>query len=106
MNIKPTFFGFIIFIMGQLGAGIWWASSLSSEVERLAGVQGTSLPALEEAIKDLDVMRFQSESISKELERIRSANTDIANQHSRLFDILRNQGSAGPVQQKGGYGYD
>ena len=106
MNIKPTFFGLIIFLMGQLGAGIWWASSLSSEVERLAGVQGTSLPALEEAIKDLDVMRFQSESISNELERIRSANTDIANQHSRLFDILRNQGSAGPVQQKGGYGYD
>ena len=105
MNIKPTFFGLIIFLMGQLGAGIWWASSLSSEVERLAGVQGTSLPALEEAIKDLDVMRFQSESISKELERIRSANTDIANQHSRLFDILRNQGSSGPVQQKG-YGYD
>ena len=105
MNIKPTFFGLIIFLMGQLGAGIWWASSLSSEVERLAGVQGTSLPALEEAIKDLDVMRFQSESISNELERIRSANTDIANQHSRLFDILRNQGSSGPVQQKG-YGYD
>ena len=105
MNIKPTFFGLIIFLMGQLGAGIWWASSLSSEVERLAGVQGTSLPALEEAIKDLDVMRFQSESISNALERIRSANTDIANQHSRLFDILRNQGSSGPVQQKG-YGYD
>ena len=105
MNIKPTFFGLIIFLMGQLGAGIWWASSLSSEVERLAGVRGTSLPAREEAIKDLDVMRFQSESISKELERIRSANTDIANQHSRLFDILRNQGSSGPVQQKG-YGSD
>ena len=89
--------------MGQLGAGIWWASSLSSEVERLAGVQGTSLPELEEAIKDLDVMRFKSESFSDELERIREANSDIANQHSRLFDILRNQGS---VQQKGGYGYD
>ena len=51
MNIKPAFFGLIIFLMGQLGAGIWWASSLSSEVERLAGVQGTSLPELEEAIK-------------------------------------------------------
>ena len=106
MNIKPTFFGLIIFLMGQLGAGIWWASSLSSEVERLAGVQGTAIPSLKEAIKDLDVMRFKSESISTELDRIREANSDIANQHSRLFDILRNQGSAGPVQQKGGYGYD
>ena len=105
MIIKPTFFGLIILLMGQLGAGIWWASSLSSEVERLAGVQGTAIPSLKEAIKDLDVMRFQSESISNELERIRSANTDIANQHSRLFDILRNQGSSGPVEQKG-YGYD
>ena len=101
MNIKPAFFGLIIFLMGQLGAGIWWASSLSSDLDRLAGVQGTSLTELEEAIKVLDVMRFKSESISDELERIREANSDIANQHSRLFDILRNQGS---VQQKGGYG--
>ena len=106
MNIDAKFFGAILFLVAQTSGAIWWASSISSEVDRLAGIQGTAIPALEEAIKGLDVMKFQTEQIGSELERIREANSDIANQHSRLFDILRNQGSSGPVQQKGGYGYD
>ena len=105
MKIDAKFFSAILFLVAQTSGAIWWASSISSEVERLAGVQGTSIPALEEAIKGLDVMKFQTEQISDELKRIREANSDIANQHSRLFDILRNQGASGPVQQKG-YGYD
>ena len=104
MNIDAKFFGAILFLVAQTSGAIWWASSISSEVDRLAGIQGTAIPALEEAIKGLDVMKFQTEQIGSELERIREANSDIANQHSRLFDILRNQGSSGPVQQKG-YGY-
>jgi len=101
MNIDAKFFGAILFLVAQTSGAIWWASSISSEVDRLAGIQGTAIPALEEAIKGLDVMKFQTEQIGSELERIREANSDIANQHSRLFDILR---SSGPVQQKG-YGY-
>ena len=107
MKIDAKFFGAILFLVAQTSGAIWWASSLSSEVERLAGIQGTSIPALEEAIKGLDVMKFQAEQISDELKRIREANSDIANQHSRLFDILRNQGASGPMQQSSkGYGYD
>jgi|TARA_Y100000296_G_scaffold61112_1_gene70875 hypothetical protein len=104
LKIDAKFFGAILFLVAQTSGAIWWASSLSSEVERLGGVQGTAIPALEEAIKGLDVMKFQTDQISAELERIRESNSDIASQHSRLFDILRNQGSSGPVQQKG-YGY-
>ena len=104
MKIDAKFFGAILFLVAQTSGAIWWASSLSSEVERLGGVQGTAIPALEEAIKGLDVMKFQTDQISAELERIRESNSDIASQHSRLFEILRNQGSSGPVQQKG-YGY-
>ena len=105
MKIDAKFFSAILFLIAQTSGAIWWASSTSSEVERLAGIQGTSIPALEEAIKGLDVMKFQTEQISDELKRIRQANSDIANQHSRLFDILRNQGSPGPMQQNSkGYG--
>jgi len=131
MKIDAKFFGAILFLVAQTSGAIWWASSLSAEVERLAGIQGRAIPALEaeakqcgleihnlkklvsdqakleEAIKGLDVMRFQVEQISEELERIRETNKDIANQHGRLFDVLRNQGASGPMQQnsKGSYGY-
>jgi hypothetical protein len=131
MKIDAKFFGAILFLVAQTSGAIWWASSLSAEVERLAGIQGRAIPALEaeakqcgleihnlkklvsdqakleEAIKGLDVMRFQVGQISEELERIRETNKDIANQHGRLFDVLRNQGASGPMQQnsKGSYGY-
>ena len=128
MNIDSRVITLALFLIAQTSGAIWWASSLSAEVERLSGIQGTAIPelqaeakqcgieihnlkkvvddqdAIQEAIKGLDVLRFQVAQISDELERIRETNSDIANQHNRLFDVLRNQGSAGPVQQKGGYG--
>ena len=128
MNIDSRVITLALFLIAQTSGAIWWASSLSAEVERLSGIQGTAIPelqaeakqcgieihnlkkvmddqdAIQEAIKGLDVLRFKVEQIGDELERIRETNSDIANQHNRLFDALRNQGSAGPVQQKGGYG--
>ena len=47
MNIDAKFFGILIFLVSQTAAGIWWAASLSSEVERLGGIQGSSIPAIE-----------------------------------------------------------
>ena len=47
MNIDAKFFGAIIFLVAQTSGAIWWASSLSAEVDRLAGIQGTAIPALE-----------------------------------------------------------
>ena len=38
MNIDAKFFGAILFLIAQTGGAIWWASGLSSEVERLSGL--------------------------------------------------------------------
>ena len=78
----------------QTCGAIWWASGLSAEVERLAGIQGTAIPALEaeakqcgieihnlkkltgdqkevqEAVKDLDVMVYRLQSIEQMLDKI------------------------------------
>ena len=89
MNIDAKFLGIIIFLVSQTAAGIWWAASLSSEVERLAGIQGSSIPAIEKAIEGLDVMGFRMDQLSKELEKINDRNDSIENQHSRLFDALQ-----------------
>ena len=89
MNIDAKFFGIIIFLVSQTAAGIWWAASLSSEVERLGGIQGSAIPAIEKAIEGLDVMGFRVYQLSKELERINDRNDAIENQHSRLFDVLQ-----------------
>tara|TARA_R100001443_G_scaffold69354_1_gene77928 strand:+ start:2975 stop:3391 length:417 start_codon:yes stop_codon:yes gene_type:complete len=133
MKIPTYLIGAIIFLVGQTATAIWWASSLSAEVDRVATVQssfhGKQIEALEkdaqqcqieihnlkkvvddqdaiqDAIKGLDVLRFQVAQISKELEQIRQTNRDIANQHGQLFDALKSAGPPqGPSQQKGGYG--
>jgi len=129
MKIDAKFFGAILFLIAQTSGAIWWASSLSAEVDRLAGIQGSAIPdlqseakqcgieihnlkkvvedqdAIQEAIKGLDVLKFQVKQISSELEQIRKTNRDIANQHGQLFDALRQSGPPqGPMQQKGGYG--
>lgn len=94
MKIDPKFFGFMLFIIAQTGSAIWWASSVSSEVDRLAGIQGRAIPALEaeakqcgieihnlkkltgdqkqvqEAVKDLDVMVYRLQSIESTLDKI------------------------------------
>ena len=94
MKIDPKFFGFMLFIIAQTGSAIWWASSISSEVERLAGIQGMAIPDLEaeakqcgieihnlkkltgdqkevqNAVKDLDVMVYRLESIETMLDKI------------------------------------
>ena len=133
MKVPTYLIGAIIFLVGQTATAIWWASSLSAEVDRVATVQssfhGKQIEALEkdaqqcqieihnlkkvvddqdaiqEAIKGLDVLRFQVSQISSELQQIRETNRDIANQHGQLFDALRQAGPPqGPSQQKGGYG--
>ena len=94
MNIDANFFGAIIFVIVQTCGAIWWAAGLSAEVERLAGIQGTAIPALEaeakqcgieihnlkkltgdqkevqEAVKDLDVMVYRLQSIEQMLDKI------------------------------------
>ena len=94
MNIPTYLLGAIIFLVGQTTGAIWWASGLSAEVERLAGVQGSAIPALEkeaqqcaieihnlkkltsdqeqvaQAVKSLDVLGYRIESLETMLDKV------------------------------------
>ena len=94
MNIDAKFFSAIIFLVVQTSGAIWWASGLSAEVERLAGIQGRAIPALEaeakqcgieihnlkkltgdqekvaESVKNLDVMMYRLQTIETMLDKI------------------------------------
>ena len=124
MNIDAKFFGAILFLVAQTSGAIWWASSLSAEVERLSGIQGNAIPALEaeaqkcgiaihnneaaikelqehdQAISGLDVLEFKIDEIRKEILSLRKVDQDIMTQHEKIFDWMA---SSSPMQQKGNY---
>ena len=122
MNIDAKFFSAILFLVAQTCAAIWWASGLSSEVDRLAGIQNQAIPALEaEAVKcgtaihqqgqqierikeltaetsGLDVLSFKVEELRKEISGLREVDKDIMTQHEKIFEWMAN---SSPMQQKG-----
>ena len=66
MNIDAKFFSAILFLVAQTCAAIWWASGLSSEVDRLAGIQNQAIPALEaEAVKCGTAIHQQGQQIDR-----------------------------------------
>ena len=126
MNIDAKFFGAILFLIAQTSGAIWWASSLSAEVERLAGVQGgqhtkqiealekdaqmcqieihnlqkliADQSEIEDAVKGLDVLTFKVEELRKEISGLRDVDKDIMTQHERIFQWMAN---SNPAQTKG-----
>jgi len=122
MQIDAKFFGAILFFIAQTCGAIWWASGLSSEVDRLAGIQGQAIPALEaeaqkcglaihandEAIKELqehdqaisglDVLEFKIDELRKEIASLREVDREIMTQHEKIFDWMA---QSSPMQQKG-----
>jgi len=112
----------LLFLIVQSAAGIWWASNLSSEVERLAGIQGLAIPALEaeaqkcgiaihnneaaikelqehdKAISGLDVLEFKIDELRKEISSLREVDREIMTQHEKIFDWMA---QSSPMQQKG-----
>ena len=66
MKIDAKFFGAILFLIAQTSGAIWWASSLSAEVERLAGIQAVAIPALEKKLRTVGlpyiIMKLQYKS--------------------------------------------
>ena len=127
MNIDSRVLTVLLFLIVQSATGIWWASNLSSEVERLAGVQGgqhtkqiealevdaqlcqieihnlqklvADQSEIEEAVKGLDVLAFKAEELRKEISGLREVDKDIMSQHERIFEWMAN---SSPMQQKGG----
>ena len=122
MNIDSRVLTVALFLVAQSAAGIWWASNLSSEVERLAGIQGQAIPALEDeaqkcgiaihnneaaikelqehdqAISGLDVLEFKIDELRKEISSLREVDREIMTQHEKIFDWMA---QSGPMQQKG-----
>ena len=122
MNIDAKFFGAILFLVAQTSGAIWWASSLSSEVERLAGIQEQAIPALQaeaqkcgiaihnneaaikelqehdQALSGLDVLEFKIDELRKEISSLRDVDKAIMIQHEKIFDWMASQS---PMQQKG-----
>ena len=122
MNIDAKFFSAILFLVAQTCAAIWWASGVSSDVDRLAGIQNKAIPALEaEAVKcgtaihqqgqqierikeltsetsGLDVLAFKVEELRKEISGLRQVDKDIMTQHEKIFEWMAN---SSPMQQKG-----
>ena len=122
MQIDAKFFGAILFFIAQTCGAIWWASGLSSEVDRLAGIQGQAIPALEaeaqkcglaihandEAIKELqehdqaisglDVLEFKIDELRKEIASLREVDREIMTQHEKIFDWMA---QSSPMQQQG-----
>ena len=123
MNIDSRVLTVALFLVAQSAAGIWWASNLSSEVERLAGIQGQAIPALEDeaqkcgiaihnneaaikelqehdqAISGLDVLEFKIDELRKEISSLREVDREIMTQHEKIFDWMA---QSGPMQQNGG----
>lgn len=122
MNIDARVLTVILFLVAQSATGIWWASNLSSEVERLAGIQGKAIPALEteaqkcgiaihnneaaikelqehdQAISGLDVLEFKIDELRKEIASLREVDREIMTQHEKIFDWMA---QSNPMQQKG-----
>ena len=122
MNIDSRVLTVLLFLIVQSAAGIWWASNLSSEVERLAGIQGLAIPALEaearkcgiaihnnesaikelqehdKAISGLDVLEFKIDELRKEISSLREVDREIMTQHEKIFEWMAN---SSPMQQKG-----
>ena len=122
MNIDARVLTVVLFLVAQSATGIWWASNLSSEVERLAGIQGKAIPALEteaqkcgiaihnneaaikelqehdQAISGLDVLEFKIDELRKEIASLREVDREIMTQHEKIFDWMA---QSSPMQQKG-----
>ena len=126
MNIDSRVLTVLLFLIVQSATGIWWASNLSSEVERLAGVQGgqhtkqiealavdaqlcqieihnlqklvADQSEIEDAVKGLDVLAFKVEELRKEISGLREVDKDIMTQHEKIFEWMAN---SSPMQQKG-----
>jgi len=100
--------GFLV----QAGGFVWWMSGLNSEVQRLADIQGVSIPALEaeakldgitilnneaaikelqehdKAISGLDVLGFKVEQLRDEIATLRDVDREIMTQHEKIFDWM------------------
>ena len=91
MNVDSRVITLALFLIAQSVGAIWWASGLSSEVERLSGLVDKSdqfQTEIQRAVSGLDVLNFKVEELWKAIERreeadivLREVDSEIMTQH-------------------------
>ena len=89
MNIDAKFFGIILFVIVQTGGAIWWASGVSSEVNRLSALVDKS----DQMVSGIDLLNFKVEEVWKAIDKLEKIDTDIMIQHEAIFEALAEDGS-------------
>ena len=105
MNVDSRIITLALFLIAQSVGAIWWASGLSSEVERLSGLVDKSdqfQTEIQRAVSGLDVLNFKVEELWKAIERLEEVDNDLRDvdneimvQHEAIFSWL----SEGEVEQ-------
>ena len=98
MNVDSRIVTLALFLIAQSVGAIWWASGLSSEVERLSGLVDKSdqfQTEIQRAVSGLDVLNFKVEELWKAIERLEEVDNDLRNvdneimvQHEAIFEWL------------------
>ena len=98
MNVDSRIITLALFLIAQSVGAIWWASGLSSEVNRLSGLVDKSdqfQTEIQRAVSGLDVLNFKVEELWKAIERLEQVDNDLRNvdneimvQHETIFAWL------------------
>ena len=95
MNVDSRIITLALFLIAQSVGAIWWASGLSSEVNRLSGLVDKSdqfQTEIQRAVSGLDVLNFKVEELWKAIERLEEVDNDLRDvdneimvQHEAIF---------------------
>jgi hypothetical protein len=104
MNVDSRIITLALFLIAQSVGAIWWASGLSSEVNRLSGLVDKSdqfQTEIQRAVSGLDVLNFKVEELWKAIERLEEVDNDLREvdgeimvQHELIFEWLASEDSA------------
>ena len=113
MNVDSRVITLALFLIAQSVGAIWWASGLSSEVNRLSGLVDKSdqfQTEIQSAVSGLDVLNVKVEELWKAIERLEEADivlreidSEIMVQHETIFAWLAEDS---PEQTAKGNPYD
>ena len=98
MNVDSRIITLALFLIAQSVGAIWWASGLSSEVERFSGLVDKSdqfQTVIQRAVSGLDVLNFKVEELWKAIDKLeqadatlRDVDNEIMVQHESIFEWM------------------
>ena len=98
MNVDSRIITLALFLIAQSVGAIWWASGLSSEVERLSGLvdkSDQSQTEIQRAVSGRDVLNFKVEELWKASDKLeqadatlRDVDNEIMVQHESIFEWM------------------